>query len=152
MIVMGREEDGLPLESRIGAVQAPDDVPGADRAQPREDPRPRSQRQRYGTEIAASRGLPQGVEILAGRLEEITGEGVGDPGRQSQRRAATGAERDVELLAPPRVPDDAPTVASRRVGVDQDRAGGPGARSALVFVGPAAVVGQGLATEAGRVV
>ena len=93
---------------------------------------------------SASRSCPP-------RLTEIDRGRVRDPCLDAERRIARRRRQRV-LGAGPRRLDDLPRVGGRFVGVDEQRAGRALPRRLLELVGPAAVVGQRLAAEQGRLV
>ena len=89
----------------------------------------------------------QGVEIQAGQREELAGTVFGDPAFHRRESALAGLAGKVELSAAPGSGHDIPAIGGRFGLVDQDHAGGTLPGGFLILVGPATVIGHGIAVE-----
>ena len=91
--------------------------------------------------------LLQGVEVEAGLLEQVHRDVALDPGLELRMGLGRLLADDVEHHVGVRVLDRRPAIRGRGRLVDDQHAGGALAGGFLVLVGPAAIIGHGLAAE-----
>ena len=131
-----------------GSRQAGDDVMGGDlTGRHIELGREAGAGQGHGLEVAAASLGLQRLEIQTGAAEQIDGDVALNPALDRNPLSRRILAQDVELGHAPGVGDRLPAIGRRRRLMDDQHPGRALTRHLLVFVGPAAIVGHGLAAE-----